>query len=85
MHLSESDAGGFVPVHFWITCNSTKSAIAFTKELRTYLTRLRRVLLVDCVSALSAFAKTSVLQTDPIVLWAKQSQRRLHLTPLAAT
>jgi lysophospholipase L1-like esterase len=43
---------------------STRSAIAFTKELQDHLTRIRGVLLVDCVSALGAFARTSVLQRD---------------------
>jgi lysophospholipase L1-like esterase len=43
---------------------STRSAIAFTKELRNRLTQLHGVILVDCISALGAFAKTSVLQRD---------------------
>jgi lysophospholipase L1-like esterase len=47
---------------------STRSAIAFTRGLRKQLTRLHGVLLVDCVSALGAFAKPSVLQRDGIHL-----------------
>jgi lysophospholipase L1-like esterase len=47
---------------------STRSAIAFTTELRKHLTRLRGVLLVDCVGALGAFAKLSILQSDGIHL-----------------
>jgi lysophospholipase L1-like esterase len=47
---------------------STRSAIAFTRELRDHLTQLPGALLVDCVSALGAFAKISVLQRDGIHL-----------------
>jgi lysophospholipase L1-like esterase len=46
----------------------TRSAIAFTSKLQDHLTQLPGVLLVDCVSALGAFARTSVLQRDGIHL-----------------
>jgi lysophospholipase L1-like esterase len=47
---------------------STRSAIAFREELRDRLSPPRGILLVDCISALGAFAKTSVLQRDGIHL-----------------
>jgi lysophospholipase L1-like esterase len=47
---------------------SMRSAIAFTKELQDHLTQIHGVLLVNCVSALGAFARTSVLQRDGIHL-----------------
>jgi lysophospholipase L1-like esterase len=47
---------------------STRSAITFTKELQNHLAKLHGVLLVDCVSALNGFARTSVLQRDGIHL-----------------
>jgi lysophospholipase L1-like esterase len=46
---------------------STRSAIAFTNALRD-LARMHDVIVVDCVSALRALAKTSVLQRDGIHL-----------------
>ncbi len=62
---------------------STKSAIFFTGELRTRLSRLRSVLLLDCVSVLGAFARTSVLQRDGIHL--SQLGHRVVGEAIAAT